>query len=49
MALSCHKLGRVYKSPEIKTVIFQPEGVVCSSVLTEKFNEQDFSDGRFWN
>jgi hypothetical protein len=33
MALSCHKLGGGYKSPEIKTVIFQPEGVVCASVF----------------
>ena len=32
MALSCHKLGGGYKSPEIKTVIFQPEGVMCFSV-----------------
>ena len=35
MALSCHKLGGGYKSPEIKTVIFQPEGVVCASVFLE--------------
>ena len=34
MALSCRKLGG-YKSPEIKTVIFQPEGVVCASVFLE--------------
>ena len=39
MALSCHKLGGGYKSPEIKTVIFQPEGVVCASVFLE---HQDF-------
>ena len=40
MALSCHKLGRGYKSPEIKTVIFQPEGVVCASVIG--FSHEDF-------
>ena len=33
MALSCHKLGGGYKSPEIKTVVFQPEGVICFSVM----------------
>ena len=32
MALSCHKLGGGYESPKIKTVFFQPEGVVCASV-----------------
>ena len=40
MALSCHKLGGGYKSPEIKTVIFQPEGVVCASVIG--FSHEDF-------
>ena len=39
MALSCRKLGG-YKSPEIKTVIFQPEGVVCASVIG--FSHEDF-------
>jgi hypothetical protein len=35
MALSCHKLGGEYNSPEIKTVVFQSEGVVCASVFLE--------------
>ena len=42
MALSCHKLGGGYKSPEIKTVIFQPEGVVCASVFGG-FEHQGFT------
>ena len=41
MALSCRKLGG-YKSPEIKTVIFQPEGVVCASVFGG-FEHQGFT------
>ena len=49
MALSCHKLGGGYKSPEIKTVNFQSEGVVCVSGLTQMFKEQDFSNGGFWD
>ena len=50
MALSCHKLGGGYKSPEIKTVIFQSEGVICvSRMMTQKFNEEDFSNGGFWD
>ena len=38
-----------YVSPEVKTLVFQSEGVLCSSGMTEKFNEQDCSDGSFWN
>ena len=38
-----------YVSPETKVVDFVAEGVLCSSGLTEKFNEQDYSDGSFWN
>ena len=50
MALSCHKLGGGYKSPEIKTVIFQPEGVICvSGMMTQKFNEENFSNEGFWD
>ena len=49
MALSCHKLGGGYKSPEIKTVIFQSEGVLCASVFGSKhdsftFDENDVED-----
>ena len=47
--LSGLEQAREYASPEIRTIYFQPEGVLCSSGLTEKFNEQDFSDGSFWN
>lgn len=38
-----------YVSPELKIVLFRPEGVLCSSGMTEKFEEQDYSDGSFWN
>ena len=41
MALSCHKLGGGYKSPEIKTVIFQSEGVLCVSML--RLEHQEFT------
>ena len=44
MALSCHKLGGGYKSPEIKTVIFQPEGVLCASVFGFKHQEFTFDE-----
>ena len=43
MALSCHKLGG-YKSPEIKTVIFQPEGVVCASVFLDEHQGFGFDE-----
>ena len=33
----------VYVSPEIKAIDIAPEGVLCSSGLTEKFEEADFS------
>ena len=32
--------GGGYKSPEIKTVLFQPEGVLCLSVIG--FSHEDF-------
>lgn len=38
-----------YVSPSAKVVLFQSEGVLCSSGLTEQFNENDYSDGSFWN
>lgn len=38
-----------YTSPEVRVVLIQPEGVLCSSGLTEQFNENDYSDGSFWN
>ena len=41
--------GVEYVSPETKVVLLQPEGVLCSSGMTEKFEEQDYSDGSFWN
>ena len=41
--------GGGYVSPELKIVLFRPEGVLCSSGMTEKFEEQDYSDGSFWN
>ena len=41
--------GVEYVSPETKVVLLQPEGILCSSGLTEEFEEQDYSDGSFWN
>ena len=32
-----------YVSPEIAAIDIAPEGVLCSSGLTEKFKEADFS------
>ena len=42
-------MGGGYKTPAVKVLTFQPEGVLCASGLTEKFNEQDFSNGGFWD
>lgn len=42
-------MNRAYESPAVSVVLFQPEGVLCSSGLTEKFNEEDYSNGSFWN
>ena len=39
----------VYVSPEIKAIDIAPEGVLCSSGLTQEFKEQDYSNGRFWD
>ena len=41
--------GVSYTTPKTKVVLFQPEGVICSSGLTESFIENDYSDGSFWN
>lgn len=38
-----------YVSPETKVMSLHSEGVLCSSGMTETFNEQDYSDGSFWN
>ena len=48
-ALSCHSFEGQYKSPEIKTANLLFEGVVCSSGLTQEFEEKDYSDGTFWD
>ena len=37
--------GRQYKSPEVKVLTFQPEGVLCASGSTEQFQEDLFD----WN
>ena len=34
-----------YVSPETKVVLVQPEGVLCSSGMTEQFEDGDFD----WN
>lgn len=46
--VTSHMAGE-YITPAVKVVLFQPEGVLCSSGLTEQFNENDYSDGSFWN
>ena len=37
-----------YDSPFCKVVKVQPEGVLCSSGLTQDFEEEDWSNN-FWN
>ena len=37
-----------YASPEMKIVLFQPEGVLCTSGMTEQFKEEDLSNN-FWD
>ena len=37
--------GGQYKSPEVKVLTFQPEGVLCASGSTEQFLEDMFD----WN
>lgn len=34
-----------YSTPEVKVVLVQPEGVLCSSGLTEQFEDGNFD----WN
>ena len=46
MALSCHSFVGRYKSPEIKTVHFLSEGVMCSSVWVE---HEDFDMGESYD
>ena len=38
-----------YVTPETKVLHVQPERGLCSSGMTEKFNEQDYPGGSFWN
>lgn len=38
-------MGGGYKSPEVKVLTFQPEGVLCASGSTEQFQEDLFD----WN
>ena len=38
-------IGGGYKSPEVKVLTFQPEGVLCASGSTEQFQEDMFD----WN
>ena len=38
-------MNRAYESPAVSVVLFQPEGVLCQSGLTEKFEDGDFN----WN
>ena len=47
MALSCHSFVGRYKSPEIKTVHFLSEGVMCSSVWG--IEHEDFDMGESYD
>ena len=38
-----------YVTPETKVIDLQSEGVLCSSGLTQQFEEKDFSNGLFWD
>lgn len=35
-----------YSSPEVRVVLFQPEGVLCSSV--EGISHEEFSEGGYY-
>ena len=47
--LSKEFLQGEYVSPETKVIVLHAEGVLCSSGLTQQFEEKDFSNGRFWD
>ena len=38
-----------YVAPETKVIDLLAEGVLCSSGLTQQFEEKDFSNGLFWD
>ena len=38
-----------YVTPETKVIDLLTEGVLCSSGLTQQFEEKDFSNGGFWD
>ena len=38
-----------YVTPETKVIDLLAEGVLCSSGLTQQFEEKDFSNGSFWD
>ena len=38
-----------YVTPATKVIDLLAEGVLCSSGLTQQFEEQDFSNGGFWD
>lgn len=44
-ASSAARLGE-YVAPEVKTLLFQPEGVLCSSV--QGIAHEDFSEGGYY-
>lgn len=38
--------GMSYTTPKTKVVLFQPEGVICSSIMG--ISNEDFSDGGYY-
>ena len=38
--------GVLYVAPRTKVVLFQPEGVICSSIMG--ISNEDFSDGGYY-
>ena len=47
--LSKEFLQGEYVSPETKVIVLHAEGLLCSSGLTQQFEERDFSNGVFWD
>ena len=39
---------RVYVAPHARVVLFQSEGALCISGITQQFVEEDWSNGKFW-
>ena len=38
----------IYVAPHARVVLFQSEGALCISGITQQFVEEDWSNGKFW-